>query len=596
MLSFRYPALKTILLLLLWGGLSSATLAATFTVTNAADVNDMLCDLDCSLREAIIASNLSPGADIITFNLPGVGPHQVSVDTELPTLDDPVLIDGLSQQPGSSCDQWPFYPQIEIYDTSNSDFGFQLGSGASGSTIRGLSITGFAFRGIILGFQTSDVAIHCNFIGVRPDGVTARGNNIGIRMLGDNHRIGGNLPNALGNLISGNTNGIEVTQSTGSQILGNYLGTDVTGLAPLPNEFGIKIDPFGEVQIGSSNPGEGNVISGNFFSGILAHNECQDTNFIENNRIQGNFIGVGVDGITPVGNNIHGIDLFQCAGLFTINNTLIGGSGPGEGNVISANGENGIFINGSTITGTVIAGNRIGTDLFATLNLGNGHNGIRVNSGVEVMIGGLDLGAGNVIAHNALQGVIVEISDVQENEKTSILGNSIYDNGELGIDLLAPGDDAGVVTQNDPGDVDTGPNYLQNFPVLNQAQVIGPELHLNGSLESLPNESYRIEYFSNSTCDPSGHGEGRRFLDAHTVTTDGAGSATLQHQLLVDLVPGELVTATATATNSANATSEFSDCQIVTVGSIIEVPTLGTWGFLALLFSLGIIGMVSLRR
>jgi len=41
--------------------------AANFTVTKTADTADGICDADCSLREAIIAANAGPGADIITL-------------------------------------------------------------------------------------------------------------------------------------------------------------------------------------------------------------------------------------------------------------------------------------------------------------------------------------------------------------------------------------------------------------------------------------------------------------------------------------------------------------------------------------------------
>jgi len=40
--------------------------AANFTVTKTADTSDGGCDADCSLREAVIAANTTPGVDMIT--------------------------------------------------------------------------------------------------------------------------------------------------------------------------------------------------------------------------------------------------------------------------------------------------------------------------------------------------------------------------------------------------------------------------------------------------------------------------------------------------------------------------------------------------
>ena len=72
-------------------------------------------------------------------------------------------------------------------------------------------------------------------------------------------------------------------------------------------------------------------------------------------------------------------------------------------------------------------------------------------------------GAGNTIAFNVLAGV-----SVQSGTGDSILSNSIYSNGHLGIDLVAPGDPPSGVTPNAPG-VRSGPNNLQNYPVLTTA-------------------------------------------------------------------------------------------------------------------------------
>ena len=106
------------------------------------------------------------------------------------------------------------------------------------------------------------------------------------------------------------------------------------------------------------------------------------------------------------------------------------------------------------------------------------------------------------------------------------------------------------VTANDLGDGDTGPNNLQNFPVLT-ASAGG----VQGTLNGIPNTTFRIEFFSNTTCDASGNGEGATLAGAATVSTDGTGNATIP---LFTAAFGQFVT--ATATDSSNNTSEFSTC------------------------------------
>ena len=129
-----------------------------------------------------------------------------------------------------------------------------------------------------------------------------------------------------------------------------------------------------------------------------------------------------------------------------------------------------------------------------------------------------------------------------------ILGNALFDNIGLGIDLGPVG-----VTPNDPVDADTGANGLQNFPVL-VAAAGGVE----GTLHSRPNTTYLVQYFASPSCDIAGNGEGRQFFGSQTVTTDPEGTTALP------FVPGgyglgQYVTATATS-SVTNDTSEFSEC------------------------------------
>ena len=69
-----------------------------------------------------------------------------------------------------------------------------------------------------------------------------------------------------------------------------------------------------------------------------------------------------------------------------------------------------------------------------------------------------------------------------------VSGNSIHNNGGLGLDLVGDG-----VTLNDPGDPDTGPNDLQNFPALSSAVSDGITTQILGTLDSLPATTFAIE-------------------------------------------------------------------------------------------------------
>jgi hypothetical protein len=142
----------------------------------------------------------------------------------------------------------------------------------------------------------------------------------------------------------------------------------------------------------------------------------------------------------------------------------------------------------------------------------------------------------------------------------AILGNSIFSNAGLGIDLEFDGD-PNCVEPNDNCDVDTGPNNLQNYPVVTSVISGGGSTHIQGSLNSAPSTTFRVEFFDNSQCDPFGNGEGQTFIGATNVMTDGNCNAPININLPVNVQSGHLVTATATDPN--NNTSEFSACTVV---------------------------------
>jgi hypothetical protein len=126
----------------------------------------------------------------------------------------------------------------------------------------------------------------------------------------------------------------------------------------------------------------------------------------------------------------------------------------------------------------------------------------------------------------------------------------------LGIELTPYG-----VTANDPGDSDTGPNNLQNFPVLNSATSSGGTTTVMGTLNSAASTSFTLEFFANAACDRSGNGEGQRPLGQIVVATDASGNIGFVANLSIQVPPGQLIT--ATATDPGGNTSEFSSCSIV---------------------------------
>jgi uncharacterized repeat protein (TIGR01451 family) len=215
-----------------------------------------------------------------------------------------------------------------------------------------------------------------------------------------------------------------------------------------------------------------------------------------------------------------------------------------RGLVINRFNGNGIVINANA---NAIEGNFIGTNAAGTVAFGNGLNGVLVATGSNNNIGGLTAAARNLISGNRNAGVAVT-----SGTGNSIQSNSIFGDGGLGIDLGPTG-----VTPNDLGDPDPGANLLQNFPVLTVANPAGTNTNIQGTLNSNPGSTFRIEFFSSQFPNASGFGEGQTFIGFTNVTTDGSGNASFNQTVPVTVFPGQVVAATATNT-ATNNTSEFS--------------------------------------
>ena len=268
-----------------------------------------------------------------------------------------------------------------------------------------------------------------------------------------------------------------------------------------------------------------------------------------NNVVQDCYIGTDATATAALGNTYGGIVVELASG------NTIGGTSAGQGNVIAGNGYNGVALTGAS--NNVVQGNFIGTNA-AGAALGNGQDGVALDgidgSVTGNTIGGTAVGAGNTIAFNSNNGVSLDDTPTLNNRISS---NLIYANGLLGIDLKSEPKSNGQVTANDTGDADEGPNNLQNFPVLTDVSPLGL---ISGSLDStIAASAYpvRLEFFANTACSASGHGEGEVYLGSTTLAAPG--SFTFNATLVAQK---NFITATATDNNGN--TSEFSACQMVT--------------------------------
>jgi CSLREA domain-containing protein len=396
---------------------------------------------------------------------------------------------------------------------------------------------------VIMGVAATGNRVVGNYIGTDLTGSVVLPNTgvAGVHIDGaPDNEIGGTLVEER-NIISGNGDGIFVSggNATGNLIRGNYIGTDAAGTVALGNDGqGVFISAPGNT-IGGTTSGAGNVISGNAEAGIRISDVGATGNVVE-----GNYIGTDAGGSVKLGNGF-GMSLSQAL-------NTVGGTIAEARNVISGNGI-GIVIEGSDAANNVIQGNYIGTDAAGSADLGNDQHGINIHTNASNnTIGGTDIGAGNTVAFNGGDGV-----SVATGTGNQVLSNMIFSNTGLGIDLGGDG-----ITDNDAGDGDTGANNLQNFPVLASGISGGGSITILGDLNSAANTDFSLEFFANSACDPSGNGQGETFLGSTVETTDGSGNASFTATFTATVAVGQFITVTATDPN--NNTSEFSQCMTVT--------------------------------
>ncbi len=325
---------------LLAGGWSlSITQGIVVTNTNTSGAG--------SLRQAILDANANADLSFICFNIPGAGPHTISPGSggnSLPAITQPVVIDGLSQ-PDAFCDgTWP--PTIQIILDGSSAPGGAVGLNITGggSTVRGLQIQNFPMDGIRLATGDGNKVQSCFVIGNGRDGVCVESGSED-NLIGVESKLEASA--CQRNLISNNARAGVLLDTAGNIVAGNYIGTSASGLEAMGNaREGVFIsgncNRVGTDGDGFADDLERNIISANLRDGVVIDQA-------EGNVVAGNFIGVGADGTTPLGNGTmatHNGVMFSPSSPNNRVGTKACTPNPAEGNIIAFNAGNGIDMTG----------------------------------------------------------------------------------------------------------------------------------------------------------------------------------------------------------------------------------------------------------
>jgi hypothetical protein len=542
----------------LFAGLTSALASADpFTVINTNDSGAG------SLRQAILDANANPGLDTITFLIPGTGVHKITpLDTM--TISDAVVIDGFTQagsNPNTLLVGNNAVYKVEIDGSGIPFTSYLFKVLTSGATLRGLLINKANGTSILIDSGDSDNKVIGNWIGTDVTGTQYLGTDFSaVQILGSNNHVGGTDP-ADHNVIVGANSGGSATldlEVGGSNVIqGNHVGVNAAGTAPLTTS------PLPSYGISMTAAAHDNQIGGTTPGArnvVFANAPLLLGSGSHHNTIQGNYIGTDATGTVGFGASV---------GIFSNNaphDDLIGGSAAGAGNVISGNVIGIVFTDGAAAH--TVMGNFIGTDPTGLLPVPNTAHGIEIQSpSAGSVIGGVNAGEGNTIAFNGGPGILADFSTSYAG--WTIRGNSIHSNAGLGFDLGGSG-----VDPNDLGDADDGPNRLQNFPIVSSVTPLGPtggSTQIHGILHSSPSTLFDLDFYANPACSnfPREFLEAETYIGSTQVTTDGSGKFEYDVTLPVAVEAGARVT--ATATDPAGNTSEFSQRIIFSIS-----PTSGS--------------------
>ena len=296
----------------------------TFTVTTTADNGDNMNPTPGSLRQAIIQANANPGLDTIVFTILGPAPHTIVPPVPLPTITDPVTIDGIISQP-----DFAGTPVIELNGASAGAGANGLNVSTNNSLVKGLVINRFSGNGIVLNGTAN--MVKGNFIGTNATGSLALGNSLDGVLIsgGSGNTVGGTTP-AERNVLSGNRNGVQVSgPATGNQVRGNFIGTNAAGTA------------------GVGNSANGVLISGSSGNSVGAPDSASSSNTIAFNGAS------GVAVVSGTGNPILTNSIFSNGGLgIDLGPTGVTLNDPGDGDSGANNLQNFPVLNSANAAGT----------------------------------------------------------------------------------------------------------------------------------------------------------------------------------------------------------------------------------------------------
>ena len=545
--------------------------AQTITVTTVNDVVDFgglqqVGDLpgpdkQVSFREACIAANNTSGPQTIAFAIPESeywlmpGIALLRLEGEVfPLNDDGTVVDFTTQSAFNG-------EKVGIFGLDPNGLGAQaISIDGNNCVIKGLDTVrqrGYAVR--IMG--NNNRVISCNISGPLHAAVYVSG-FVGFPTPTGNI-VGGTKPGE-GNVLS--SVGID-GPAEGTIVIGNVInaGVSVRGAT----QYGAIVT---NTRIGGTTLAERNVISGAGSYGEEGLPVGDQVSIVDadNTLVEGNYIGTTADGMSPFAPQIGptGVEVRDARGTIIRGNLISGLRAVGTNHYAGQIFGEAVHVGGTNANtlDTVIQENTIGLGADGITPVLT-HSGIIVSSLTTTYRVVNTLIASNHIASVETNGVFVAPFE----NSVRITTNSIHDNDALGIELSGSGIADGP-TLNDPGDVDTGGNGLQNFPVIAQvSQLSSTSTLIQGSFNSAPNQSFVLEFFSNRACDQIGFGEGRDFLGSTAVNTNASGNANFAVTFAVGVDANTAVTATATDAN--NNTSEFSKCQSVNGGGISPTPS-----------------------
>lgn len=365
--------------------------ATTMVVTSTADSGPG------TLRQALLTAS---NGDTITFDTAVFSPTRpmtIAVVSQLPTLNQGslmieastagVIVDGSGTRGNPNTDGLIVsssgnvirglriinFPRMGIHlvvGADNNTIGGDSSAGV-GPSGQGNVIGGNGDAGIYIGGGANNVIVG-NRIGTNTGGTTALANNTGVLLREGAHhnRIGGTIVGER-NIIGGNnTTGIQIMDSTTASnvVVGNFIGTNISGTAAISNIYGGAWIMAGshDNRIGGTTPGERNLISGNGGDGV----RLTDAGTMSN-TVSGNYVGTDISGTASVGNTWGGVTIFEGAQW-----NVIGGNTPGERNLISGNGDDGVSIDNPGTMSNTVSGNYIGVDATGNYTLPNQAEGV----------------------------------------------------------------------------------------------------------------------------------------------------------------------------------------------------------------------------